>query len=316
LVGASSIARFVAGRLIAALGLLLIVSFLIFAVFSATPGDPAQQLLGQTWTPEAGAALRRQLGLNDPVPVQYIHFVGNALRGNFGRSYMTHLPVLGEVRRAFTNSAELASAALLISLAVGVTMGVIAATRRNSWIDAVARVASVFFSSVPAFVLGILAIYLFAAEWRLLPTGGTGQIRHLVLPASTLALFSMASITRMSRATVLEELRQDYVKAARARGIASTRIVVRHALRNAAIPLMTLGGLYAGAMVGTAVITEYVFAWPGLGTLTVTAIQSRDIPTIQGGILAIAATYIMINGILDIAYGLLDPRVHIGGRSA
>lgn len=300
-----------AGRLISALGLLLVVSFLLFAVFSATPGDPAQQLLGQTWTPEAGAALRKQLGLNDPVPVQYVHFVGNAMRGNLGRSYMTHLPVLGEVRRAFSNSVELAGAALLISLAIGVTMGVTAATRQNSWIDAVGRIASVLFSSVPAFVLGILAIYLFAAEWHLLPSGGMGQLRHLVLPASTLALFSIAAITRMSRATVLEELRQDYVKAARARGIGATRTVVRYALRNAAIPLMTLGGLYAGAMIGTAVITEYVFAWPGLGTLTVTAIQSRDIPTIQGGILTIAATYITINGALDIAYGFLDPRVHI-----
>jgi peptide/nickel transport system permease protein len=306
-----ALAGFTGGRLAAALGLLLLVSFLIFAVFSATPGDPAQQLLGQTWTPQAGAALRQELGLNDPVAVQYVRFVRHALRGDLGRSYMTHLSVLGEVRRAFMNSVELAAAALAISLTCGVTLGVLAATHRNTWLDATARVGTILFSSVPAFVLGIIAIYFFAAEWHLLPSGGMGDFSHLILPASTLALFSIAAITRMSRATVLEELRRDYVKAARARGITPPRIVTRHALRNAAIPLITLGGLYAGAMVGTAVITEYVFAWPGLGSLTITAIQSRDIPTIQGGVLAIAATYISINGLLDIAYGLLDPRVQI-----
>lgn len=302
---------FVAKKVAVASLLLLIISLFVFMVFGLVPGDPAQQLLGHSWTPEAGRELRKQLGLDEPILVQYVRFVWKALHGDFGRSYMTRLPVLGEVIRAFRNSFQLAGTALLIALTLGTSLGVFAAVRKGSWIDITSRFVAVLFSSVPAFVLGIVIIYIFAAQLHILPSGGRGDMKHLVLPSFTLSLFAVAGIIRMTRATILEVLRQDYIKAARARGIPPGKVVLRYALRNAAIPLVTLGGLYAGAMIGTAVVTEYVFAWPGLGTLTVTAIQSRDIPTIQGGILATATVYIVLNGVLDIVYSLLDPRVRV-----
>jgi ABC-type dipeptide/oligopeptide/nickel transport system permease component len=296
-------------KIVAALALLLLISLFVFVALSLVPGDPALQLLGQSWTPEAGAALRAQLGLDDPRYVQFGRFLWNALQGDLGRSYMTVLPVSTELVRALGLSLRLASMAILLSSAIGVPLGILAALRRNSWVDVLSRTLTVVLSSVPTFVVGILAIYVFAAQLRLLPSGGVGGLRHMLLPALTLSLFSSAGILRMTRASLLEVLRQDYIKAAQARGIAFRRIVLRYALRNAAIPLLTLGGLYIGTMIATAVITEYVFAWPGLGTLTITAIQSRDIPMIRGGILATAVTYIAINSLIDILYGVIDPRL-------
>jgi peptide/nickel transport system permease protein len=303
--------RSVGGKLLTPFVLLLLISLFVFIAFSLVPGDPAQQLLGQSWTPEAGKRLREQLGLNDPVLVQYVRFLWRAAHGDLGRSYMTRLPVLQSVSAAFLNSLQLAGTALVIAVVAGVSFGTAAALRRNSWLDVVSRVITVSLSSVPAFVVGIVLIYVFAAQLHLLPSGGRGEFRHLVLPAVALSFFAMAGFIRMVRATVLEVLRQDYIKAARSRGISWRKIIVRYVLRNAAIPLVTLGGLYAGTMIGTAVVTEYVFAWPGLGTLTITAIQSRDIPTIQGGILTTAATYIVLNSLLDILYGVIDPRARV-----
>ncbi len=304
--------RFVAGKILTPLALLLPISLFVVIAFSFVPGDPAQQLLGHSWTPEAGKALRERLGLNDPILVQYARFLWNAAHGDLGKSYMTSLPVVQAVSSALSNSLQLAGTALVITVACGLSLGTLAALRKNSWLDLLSRVITISFSSVPVFVVGIVLIYIFAARLHILPSGGRGELKHLLLPAFALSFFSMAGFIRMTRATVLEVLRQDYIKASRSRGISSRKIILRYVLRNAAIPLITLGGLYAGAMIGTAVVTEYIFAWPGLGTLTITAIQSRDIPTIQGGILATAGTYIMLNGVLDLLYGVIDPRTRAG----
>jgi peptide/nickel transport system permease protein len=238
------------------------------------------------------------------------------MHGDLGISYKTRLPVFSTVVTALKNSAQLAAVAVLIVLLLAVPVGTLAGIRRNSGFDATARTVAVLLSSIPTFVLGIVFIYIFAANLHILPSEGMGSLRNLVLPALTLSLFSFAGLLRMTRASVLEILPQDYVRAARARGIAFTKIIIKYVLRNAAIPLVTLGGLYAAEMIGTAVITEYIFAWPGLGTTAITAIQSRDIPMIQGSILTIAAIYIVVNSILDISYGIIDPRLRSGDGSS
>jgi peptide/nickel transport system permease protein len=299
-------------RIGAAIVLLLLITAFVFIALSLVPGDPALQLLGQSWTPEAGARLRTELGLDEPRIVQFAVFLWSALQGDFGRSYMTVQPVSAELIQALWLSLRLAGLAILLSCAVGIPLGIVAALRRNSWVDVGSRAVTLVLASVPSFVVGIVMIYVFAARLRWLPSGGVGGLRYMILPALTLAAFSTAGILRMTRSCVLEVLRQDYVKAARARGIAQGKIIVGYVLRNASIPLLTLGGLYIAAMIATAVITEYVFAWPGLGTLTITAIQSRDIPMIRGGILATAVIYIVVNSLIDISYRIIDPRLRSG----
>jgi peptide/nickel transport system permease protein len=303
-------------KALTSLALFLLISIFVFVAFSIVPGDPSQQILADGWTPAGGAALDKQLGLDDPIPVRYVRFVWKAMHGDLGISYKTRLPVFSTVVTALKNSAQLAAVAVLIVLLLAVPVGTLAGIRRNSGFDATARTVAVLLSSIPTFVLGIVFIYIFAANLHILPSEGMGSLRNLVLPALTLSLFSFAGLLRMTRASVLEILPQDYVRAARARGIAFTKIIIKYVLRNAAIPLVTLGGLYAAEMIGTAVITEYIFAWPGLGTTAITAIQSRDIPMIQGSILTIAAIYIVVNSILDISYGIIDPRLRSGDGSS
>lgn len=303
------ITGFVLRRVVIVASMLLAVSFLIFMAFTFVPGDPAQQLLGHFWTPQAGEELRKKLGLDDPRLVQYARYLQNALKGDLGRSYMTKLPVLSQVAKAYFASLQLAGVAISLSLSVALPLGLLTAVRRNSWFDKAWRFITVLLSSIPIFVLGIVAIYIFAAKLHLLPSGGRGTIYHFVLPGFILSLFSTAGILRMTRATALEVLKQDYIRSARARGLSPSKIITNHVLRNTGLPLITVVGLYVGMMVATAIITEYIFAWPGLGSLTITAIQSRDIPLAQGGILAIAFTYLVINSLVDILYGVLDPRI-------
>ncbi|MFQ6075967.1 MAG: ABC transporter permease [Candidatus Bathyarchaeia archaeon] len=305
------ILKFIAKRLATGILVMLGISLITFIALSLVPGDPAQVILSYAWTPEAGAALREKLGLNDPLYIQYARFLWNAFHGDLGKSYLSNLPVVQEIYRASIASLQLTLTALVISFSISIILGVFSAVKRRSILDNVSRILTIGLSSVPVFVLGLILMYVFAVELRILPATGRGGTEHLILPATTLAAYSMAGILRMTRASMLEVLRQDYIRTARSKGLSERKIVFKHALRNAMNPIITLMGLYIGVMIGSAIITEYVFAWPGIGTVTITAIFARDIPMIQGGVLVIAGVYVVVNLIVDVLYAYFDPRIRV-----
>jgi len=263
------------------------------------------------WSPEKGAALRSQLGLNDPFHIQYGRFLWNAIHGDLGRSYLFHYEVFPEVVRAYTFSMQLGLTAFVIAVLIGVPLGILSVVYRQTFFDALVRTIIIGFAAIPTFIVGLLLVYIFSVRLQILASSGAGDITHLILPATTLATFAITGILRMTRATMLEVITQDYVRTAISKGLRSSRIMIKHVLRNALIPIITLLGLYMAVMIGAAVITEYVFAWPGIGTLTIKAIQMRDVPMIQAGVLALTGTYIFVNIIVDIIYASLDPRLSV-----
>jgi ABC-type dipeptide/oligopeptide/nickel transport system permease component len=255
------------------------------------------------------AKLRDYLGLDKPLLVRYVDYVKRLLAGDLGRSIQQNRPVVDELAEAWPATLELTVAALVIAAAVGVAAGIVSAAWPNSVFDAVARLGSLFGLSMPVFWTGLVLIVVFALWLPWLPVGGVGSPSHLVLPAVTLALPSVAMVARMTRSSVLEVLREDYVRTARAKGVTEQLVVAKHALRNAAIPILTLLGLQAGQLMGGAVLTETVFAWPGLGRLMVKAIFARDYVLLQGAVLIFALVFVVINLAVDLAYGALDPRI-------
>src|SRR5262245_3859361 len=273
------------------------------------PGDAVALMLGEHATPEAVARLRDYLGLDKPLLVRYVAYVGRVAHGDLGRSIQQNRPVVDELGDAWPATLELTVAALALAAALGVAAGVVSAVWPNSLFDAVARVGSLFGLSMPVFWTGLVLIVVFALWLNWLPVGGAGSLGHLVLPTVTLALPSMAMIARMTRSAVLDVLREDYVRTARAKGVAEPWVLARHALRNAFIPILTLLGLQSGQLMGGAVLTETVFAWPGLGRLMVKAIFARDYVLLQGAVLVFALAFVVINLLVDLSYGLLDPRV-------
>jgi len=273
------------------------------------PGDAVQLMLGEHATPEAVAKLRAYLGLDKPLLVRYVDYVKRLLTGDLGRSIQQNRPVVDELADAWPATLELTIASLVIAAAVGVAAGIVSAAWPNSFFDAVARIGSLFGLSMPVFWTGLVLIVVFALWLPWLPVGGVGSPAHLVLPAVTLSLPSVAMVSRMTRGSVLEVLREDYVRTARAKGVAERFVVAKHALRNAAIPILTLLGLQAGQLMGGAVLTETVFAWPGLGRLMVKAIFARDYVLLQGAVLLFALAFVVINLAVDLAYGALDPRI-------
>lgn len=304
--------RFIAKRIGTGILVLLGITIAIFVALSLVPGDPTQIIMGYAWTPEGGEALREKLGLNDPLHVRFGRFVWNALHGELGFSYVSgNIPVLPEVVRAFKASLQLTLTALLISLPLSMALGILSSVKQRSVIDISVRALVLGLSSIPTFVLGLYLMYIFSVQLRILPALGTGGIEYLILPATTLSCFSVAGMLRMTRGSMLDILRQDYIRAAKARGLRKKTVIFKHALRNALNPIITLTGLYAGVMLGSAIITEYVFAWPGLGYTIIAAIQARDVPMIQGCALVIAGGYVVINMTVDILYAYLDPRVRV-----
>lgn len=303
--------KFIAKRIGTGILVLLGITIAIFVTLSLVPGDPTQIIMGYAWTEEGGEALREKLGLNDPLHIRFVRFVWNALHGDLGFSYVSGIPVLPEVIRAFTASLQLTLTALLISLPLSMALGVLSSIKQRSVVDFLARALVLGLSSIPTFVLGLYLMYIFSVQLRVLPALGTGRVEQLILPATTLSCFSVAGMLRMTRGSMLDILRQDYIRAAKARGLSKKTVILKHALRNALNPIITLTGLYAGVMLGSAIITEYVFAWPGLGYTIIVAIQARDIPMIQGCALFIAGGYVVINMIVDVLYAYLDPRVHV-----
>lgn len=314
-------ARYLVRRLLALLPVWLCVSLLAFALGRAAPGDPAQIMLErQTGEPPSAEDLHRvrsELGLDDPLPLQYARWLGHALRGDLGRSYRTGEEVLAAIWARFPATLELAVAALLIGCATAVPVGILAAARRNSLFDRLQRIASIAAASMPSFWSGYLLILLFGVSLHWLPVSGRGGPRHLVLPALTLSAGFMASLARLTRATLLEELSQDYVLTARAKGLSRRAVILRHALRNALIPLVTFTGTRFAVLLGGAAIVETVFAWPGVGKQVLDSIFDRDYPAIQGFVLVMGTVFVGLSLVVDLSYRLLDPRVSLApGRGA
>ncbi|HEV8352798.1 MAG TPA: ABC transporter permease [bacterium] len=332
--------RYLARRLVELVPVAFGVLLVVFAISHLTPGDPVLIALGEHATPEAIDHLRAELQLNDPLPIQFGKYLGRALRGDLGRSIQNNEEVTEELRNRFPATIELTVAAMLIASAVGVLTGVIAAARQNSWFDGASMVVALFGFSMPIFWLGIMLILLFAWYLGWFPISGRldytveitrvtnlyivdailtrnwpaleNALRHLVLPAVTLATVPLAIIARMTRSSLLEVLRQDYVRTARAKGLTERRVVSRHALKNAFIPVITVIGLNVGALLGGAILTETIFAWPGVGRLVVDAIFARDYPLVQGVVLVIALVFVLVNLLVDVSYAVLDPRIRYG----
>jgi len=302
-------------RLLVSIPLLLFVSIVVFLLMELTPGDPAVLMLGQDATPGSIAELRKQFGLDLPLPQQYLLFLGNLLHGDLGRSFVTHLSVGGELARTWPATFELSVAAMLIALIVGLPLGIVTAVRRGGVFDQITRVTVLMTVSMPIFWSGLLLIYYFSVQLGWLPTSGRGdgtvssELLHLVLPAVSLSTFSLAVIVRLMRSSMLDVLGEDYMRTARSKGLRTSTVIVRHGMKNALIPVVTVAGLQFGQLLAGAALTETVFNWPGVGRLVVTAVFSRDYPMIRGAILLIAATFIFVNLLVDLVYAFLDPRI-------
>jgi len=331
--------RFVVRRLLLLLPILVGLSILVFGWIRALPGDPAIALLGERATPARLALIRKQLGLDKPVYVQYWRYVKKVGGGDFGQSVRTRRSVVTEFREKFPATIELALAAMIVSIGLGVPLGFIAAKRYGSPVDHASLVASLLGISIPVFFLAIILKYVFAVKLGWLPTVGrnsplitaehptkfyvldgivTGNLeafvdalKHLVLPAIALGSIPLAVIARITRAAVLDVQNEDYVRTARAKGVSPYRVDTRHVLRNALLPITTIIGLQTGLLLSGAVLTETVFAWPGMGTWLVDAIRNRDYPVLQGGILFVAIVFVLVNLIVDISYGLINPRIRV-----
>lgn len=301
--------RFILRRALTSLVVVLGIILLVTLILDLIPGDPVVMILGQNATAEQVAALRHELGLDRPLFVRYVDYIGRALTGDLGRSIMTRRPVAAEVADAWPNTLLLAAAAIGIAVALGIGLGTASALRPNGWFDLGVRLLALLGLSMPIFWIGLVFIYIFGFYLRLLPIGGSGTPQHLILPAVTLALPSVALIARMTRSSLLEVLGEDYVRTARAKGLSEPAVLLAHALKNALIPVVTVIGLQFGQLLGGAILTETVFAWPGLGRLVVLAIFARDYPLLQGIVLIFAFSYVVVNLLVDLAYAWLDPRI-------
>jgi ABC-type dipeptide/oligopeptide/nickel transport system permease component len=302
-------ARFLLRRVLLTVPVLFGVATLVFSLIHLVPGDPVQAMLGETASPQDVAVLRGRLGLDRPLLTQYGAFLTGLAVGNLGRSLRTNQPVTAAIAERLPATLELAAAAMAVAVLFAIPLGILAAARAGTAIDHLATTAALVGISVPNFWLGPLLAILFSIMLGWLPVSGRGTLAHLVLPAITLGAPLAAVLARMTRASLIEELSELYVLAARARGVSVRRAVLRHAFRNSLIPIVTVLGLQAGAVLTGAVITETIFAWPGVGRLLIQSINFRDYPLVQGCILLIAVTYVAVNLLTDLAYGLLDPRI-------
>lgn len=302
---------FVVKRLIELLPVLFGVLLVTFAVTRFTPGDPAVLLAGEDADQALIEATRERLGLDRALPTQFAFYVGNALQGDLGRSYSRNVPVTELIGRALVPTAKLAAIAMAITIFVGIPLGVISAVRPDGPLDLAARVVALIGVSVPNFFFGLLLILLFSLQLGLLPSYGTGSWRHLILPGVTLGTFSVGLIARLTRASMLDVLSQDYVRTARAKGLSGMTVVYKHGLRNAAIAIVTILGLNLGSLLSGSVLTEVVFAYPGIGRLVVDAIFDRDYALVQGAILVIALIYVLVNLLVDMLYAVVDPRIRV-----
>ena len=286
------------------------VSVVVFLILHLT-GDPAALLLPPDATAEDIARFRKSMGFDDPVAVQYVRFLKGALRGDFGESLRHGEPAMGLVVERMPATFELAGAALLLALCLAIPAGIISAVKRNTLVDYVSTVVALLGQAMPTFWLGIMLILVFSVRFNWLPSSGRGDLQHLILPAITLGLFTTARITRLTRSGMLEVLGQDYIRTARAKGVSEPPVVWKHALKNASIPIVTIVGIELGTLLGGSVITETIFAWPGVGRLSVQAIFNRDYPVVQAAVFLLASTFVIVNLLVDVVYTYLDPRIRL-----
>jgi peptide/nickel transport system permease protein len=313
------LSSYIIRRILLLIPVLFGVSLIVFMVMHLSPGDPAVVMLGPTASEEDVQQIRRQLGLDQPLYVQYGRWVANVAQGDFGRSITMRRAVLPEILTRFKATMILTSASLIISTILGVCIGVVSAVKQYSWFDRGSMIMALMGVSMPVFWLGIMLMVVFSLRLGWLPAGGMYSaggdgslidlLRHLILPAFTLAAASVALVARITRSMMLEVIRQDYIRTARAKGLSETATITRHALKNALIPVVTVLGLQTGYLLGGAILTETVFSWPGLGLLMVQSITARDFPVVQGGVLLIALTFVLVNLLVDIMYAYLDPRI-------
>jgi len=284
-------------------------AFLVMLILDIVPGDPVALMLGESATEDMVQELRQQLGLDKPLLIRYADYIWKVLHGNLGRSVREMAQVSHLIGDAFPNTLKLTASGMFLTLIIGVPLGLISGAKSGSWLDHSSRIMSLVGLCMPVFWIGLVLMFIFSLKLGWFPVGGTGSLLHLVLPAVTLASYSVASLARMTRSSLLEVMGEDYVRTARAKGLAYWVVVVRHAFGNALIPIVTLFGMQVGHLMGGAILTETVFAWPGLGRLMVGAIMDRDYPLLQGTILVFAGSYIFINLLVDLSYGLIDPQV-------
>lgn len=301
---------YIAKRLLLAIPVIFGVAFVVFAMVRIVPGDPAQIIAGEAATEEFVEAIRKDLGLDRPLLAQFASFMGNVLRGDFGRSVRSKAPVTIELRARIPNTISLTIAGLLVAVGVGVTAGVVSAIRPYSVIDTAVMLVALAGLSMPVFWSGLMLILVFAVWLGWLPAVGTGTPVHLILPGVTLGMATAAIIARMTRSSMLEVLRSDYIRTARAKGVAESSVINRHAFRNALIPVITVIGLQMGTLLSGAVLTESVFAWPGVGRLLVEGILTRDYPIVQAAVLVVALAFVLVNLVVDVLYAVVDPRIH------
>ncbi|OGL42727.1 MAG: glutathione ABC transporter permease GsiC [Candidatus Schekmanbacteria bacterium RBG_16_38_10] len=285
------------------------VSTLVFLIIHLIPGDPVVLMLGDSAIRADIESLRGKLGLDKPVYIQYLNFLLNLFRGDLGRSIHTDKPVIQTIGERFPATFELAMGGVIISLFIALPLGIISALKKDTIIDNGARFFALLGISIPNFWLGPLLIILFSIKIGILPVSGMGGIENLILPSITLGLGMAATVTRMVRASLLEVIKENYITTARAKGLGESSVVIKHALKNALMPVVTVVGLQLGALLSGAIITESIFSWPGIGSLTIEAINRRDYPVVQGCIFVIAMCYVVVNLVTDLVYGFLDPRI-------
>ncbi len=301
--------RYVIRRLLHVIPVLIIISFLTIAMLRLAPGDPAATLAGDTATPEQIERIRHNLRLDRSIPVQYGLFMRDALRGDLGRSVKTNRAVTDELRARMKYTGMLTLSAMTFAIIVGFTAGVVSAARHNSWLDNSVMMGVVAGYSLPSFWVGLMLMMLFGVRLGWLPFIGADSWKNLILPTLTLGISPAAVIARLTRSSMVEVINLDYIRTAWAKGLSERVVVTRHALRNALIPVVTVVGLQFGGLLGGAVVTESIFAWPGIGSLAITSINSRDYPMVQGVVLLAAVVFVGVNLLVDLVYGLLDPRI-------
>jgi peptide/nickel transport system permease protein len=329
--------RYILKRLLDLLPVLLGITLLVFLFLQLIPGNPAVVLLGPRATPEQIDQLKDQLGLNQPLPLQYLAFLGRLIRFDLGKSIMSGIPVLQEIAIRYPATFELSMAAMLVAMILGVPAGILAAIKKNGWIDNLAMSTSLLGVSMPVYWLGLLLVYLFAVNLHWLPPSGrlsvntdlrpiTGfylldsiltlnprafwdVLSHLILPAITVGTIPLAIIARITRSALLEVLSQDYIRTARAKGLIERFVILKHALKNALLPVITIIGLQFGTLLSGAILTETIFSWPGIGSWIYEGILARDYPVVQGGVVFVAIVFVLINLLVDISYAFLDPRI-------
>jgi ABC-type dipeptide/oligopeptide/nickel transport system permease component len=300
---------FILRRLVLAIPTLFGVLVVAFLLLYVAPGDPVQAMVGERADAETIARLRAQLRLDDPLPVRFGVYVGNVLRGDLGRSYITNRPIAQDIRERFPKTLQLAGAAMLLAATIGITLGILSARHPGGLADRFSLGIAYLGVSFPVFWVGLVLIVIFAVSLRVLPPSGYGSLRFLVLPAVALGMRSIAFLARMTRSAMLESLSADYVRTARAKGLSDRLVTMKHALRNALIPIITVLGLDFGAYLTGSILTETVFSWPGIGRYVVNAIGRRDLPAIQGTVLFLSAVFVIVNLLADLAYAKSDPRV-------